>query len=51
MSILRTALKGAVAAKALQIAKREAAKPENQPRAKELLARLTERGRGRPRPH
>ncbi|PFG40919.1 hypothetical protein ATJ97_3461 [Georgenia soli] len=43
MRLIRGALKGAVAAKAIQIVRREAAKPENQRRAKELLASLRNR--------
>jgi hypothetical protein len=36
-------LKSAVAAKALQIAKREMAKPENQRKAKELFTKVVSR--------
>ncbi|WP_193312904.1 hypothetical protein [Georgenia subflava] len=46
MRFLRGALKGALAAKAIQIVRREAAKPENQRKARELLARAR-RGRRR----
>ena len=45
MGFLDKALKSGVAIKAVQIAKREAAKPENQRKARELLARLRERQR------
>lgn len=38
-------LKSALAAKVFQIIKREAAKPENQRRAKELFAKITSRRR------
>ena len=50
MRLIRGALKGALAAKAIQIARREAAKPENQRRAKELLAKVRNRtgSAGRP---
>ena len=44
MRLIRGALKGALAAKAIQIVRREAAKPENQRRAKELLAKVRNRG-------
>ncbi|WP_418605471.1 hypothetical protein [Georgenia sp. SUBG003] len=44
MRLIRGALKGAVAAKAIQIVRREAAKPENQRRAKELLEKVRTRG-------
>ena len=43
MRLIRGALKGAIAAKAIQIVRREAAKPENQRRAKELLSNLRNR--------
>lgn len=42
--LMRGMLKSAVVAKAYQIIKREAAKPENQRRAKELFAKVTRRG-------
>ena len=50
MSFLRGAIKAGIAAKAIQIARREAAKPENQRRAKELMGKLADRRRGNP-PH
>lgn len=40
-------LKSALAAKALQIAKREMAKPENQRKAKELFAKAANRRKNR----
>ena len=42
---MRGMLKSAIAAKAIQIARREMAKPENQRRAKEMLGRVTHRRR------
>ncbi|WP_448071258.1 hypothetical protein [Georgenia yuyongxinii] len=47
MSFIKKALKGAVVAKGLQILSREAAKPENQRKARELLAKVTKGGRRR----
>lgn len=44
MGFLRTAAKGAVAGKAIQIVRREARKPENQRKAKGLFSRVTGRG-------
>lgn len=49
MSFIRAALKTAVAAKAIEIVQREARKPENQRKAKELLTRLADRRKGRAR--
>ena len=46
MSMIRTALKSGIALKALDIARREASKPENQRKAKELLAKLANRRKG-----
>lgn len=46
MGFLRTAVKGAVAGKAIQIVQREARKPENQRKAKELFSRVTGKGNG-----
>ncbi|MFP5347178.1 MAG: hypothetical protein ACLGIA_09130 [Actinomycetes bacterium] len=43
MSFLDKALRSGAAVKALEIAKREAAKPENQRKARELLQRLRDR--------
>jgi len=42
MGILKGAMKGGLAAKAAQVAKREASKPENQAKAKSAYARFTE---------
>jgi|GEM_PF-1086904 len=44
--LIRGMFKSALVAKAFQIIKREAAKPQNQRRAKELLAKITNRRRG-----
>ena len=46
MSLIRTALRSGIALKALQIARREASKPENQQKAKELLTKLANRRKG-----
>ncbi|WP_413451955.1 hypothetical protein AA0Y32_13400 [Georgenia phoenicis] len=43
MGFLRKAIRGGIALKALQIVQREAAKPENQRKAKELLAKARNR--------
>ncbi len=43
--LIRGMVKSAIVAKAWQIVRREAAKPENQRRAKELWAKVTSRGR------
>jgi len=50
MRLIRGALKGALAAKAIQIVQQEAAKPENQRRARELLAKIRTRGGSAERP-
>jgi hypothetical protein len=50
MPLIRGALKGALAAKAIQIVRREAAKPENQRRARELLAKVRTRSGSPGRP-
>ncbi len=53
MSFLSRALRTGVAVKVIDIARREAAKPENQRKAQELFARLRGRrsgGPGAPRP-
>lgn len=44
-------IKTGVATKAIQVAKREAAKPENQRKAKELADKLRKRKGGGPTPH
>ncbi|WP_164737394.1 hypothetical protein [Georgenia sp. SYP-B2076] len=48
MGFLGKAAKSGLAIKAIQIIKREAAKPENQRKARELLAKATQR-RGKPK--
>lgn len=45
MSMLRGALRTGLALKAFEIIKREASKPQNQAKARELLARATKRRR------
>lgn len=50
MGFLGKAMKAGVAAKAIEIARREASKPENQRKAKELVRKLADRRPGR-RPH
>ncbi len=45
MGMLRGALKTGLALKAFEIIRREAAKPANQAKAKELLSRATKRRR------
>jgi hypothetical protein len=40
MGLFKGALKTGIAAKAIQVAKREASKPENQRKAKELIQKL-----------
>ncbi len=44
MGLLRSALRTGLAGKAIQIARREASKPENQRKAKELFAKVSNRG-------
>jgi hypothetical protein len=44
MGLFKGALKTGIVMKAIEIARREASKPENQRKAKELLARITNRG-------
>jgi hypothetical protein len=44
MGLLQSAAKAGIAAKAVQIARREAAKPENQAKARELMAKVRARG-------
>jgi hypothetical protein len=41
-------MKSGIAMKAAQIAKREASKPENQRKAKNLLSKVTNRGSRKP---
>lgn len=45
MSILKGVIKAGVAAKVIQIAKRELSKPENQRKAKEALRKFQQRTR------
>lgn len=45
MSFLKKALKSGVAVKAAQIVMREASKPENQRKAREMMKKLQERRR------
>ncbi|MFX1757792.1 hypothetical protein [Rhodococcus sp. As11] len=40
------AMKSAAAVKAIQVVRREAAKPENQRKAKEMLAKVQQKRRG-----
>jgi hypothetical protein len=49
MGMLKGALKTGVAMKVLEMARREAAKPANQAKAKALFAKLTSRGGTTPR--
>jgi hypothetical protein len=44
MRLIRGALKGVLAAKAMQIVRREAAKPENQRKAREFVQKLRTKG-------
>jgi len=50
MGLLKGALRTGAAMKALDIARREARKPENQRKAKELFAKVSNRGGARKRP-
>jgi hypothetical protein len=43
MGFLKTAIKAAIAAKVIDVVRREAAKPENQRKAKELLEKARQR--------
>lgn len=43
MGFLRKAIRGGIALKALQVVQREAAKPENQRKAKEMFAKVRDR--------
>ncbi len=49
MGMFRGAVKAGIAMKALEIARREASKPSNQQKAKDLLAKINSR-RTQPRP-
>jgi hypothetical protein len=44
MGLFKGALKTGLVMKAIEMARREASKPENQRKAKELLAKVTNRG-------
>ena len=45
MGVVKGFIKGAVAMKIVEIVRREASKPENQRKAKELFAKVTKRDR------
>ena len=47
MGFLSKAIKSGIAVKAVEVAKREAAKPENQRKAKELFQKVSNSGRKR----
>ncbi len=47
MGLITGVLKAGVAAKAIEVAKREAAKPENRAKAKEMYAKFSESRRAR----
>ena len=47
MGFLSKAIKGGIAVKAVEVAKREAAKPENQRKAKELFQKVNNSARKR----
>ncbi len=49
MGFLKGAFKAGIAAKAAQMIKREASKPENQRKARDMFAKVTNRGQGKPR--
>ena len=49
MGLLKSALKTGIAMKAIDIARREASKPENQRKAKDLFTKVSSRGGTRPR--
>lgn len=49
MGFLRKAIRGGIAMKAIQIVQRQAAKPENQRKAKELWAKAQDRRKNRGR--
>ncbi|MEU5842649.1 hypothetical protein [Rhodococcus sp. NPDC047139] len=46
MGMFGKVMKSAAAAKAIQVVRREAAKPENQRKAKEMLTKLKQQRRG-----
>jgi hypothetical protein len=45
MGFIKTAVKGAVIAKLMQVAQRELSKPENQRKAKEMFQKMQQRRR------
>ena len=49
MGFLKGAIRTGIAMKALDMARRQASKPENQRKAKELFAKVSNRGSKRPR--
>jgi hypothetical protein len=49
MGLLRGAIKAAVVAKVIDVARREMSKPENQRKAKELMGKLADRAKSRKR--
>lgn len=52
MGLFKGAAKAGIAAKAIEIVRREAAKPENRAKARELVAKLQDRRKGAARrPH
>ena len=51
MGLFKGAAKAGITAKAIEIVRREAAKPENRAKARELVAKLQDRRRGARRPH
>lgn len=46
MGLFKGVMKAGIAAKAIEIARREAAKPENQRKAKELVSKLANKRKG-----
>lgn len=49
MGLFKGAMKAGLAAKAMNVVRREASKPENQQKAKEMLNKMGNRGKGKPR--
>lgn len=47
MGLIKGVLKAGIAAKAIEVAKREATKPENRAKAKELYTKFSEQRRAR----
>ncbi len=50
MGLLRGAMKAGIAMKAIEIARREAAKPANQAKAREMFRKMNSRRGAPPRP-